>query len=232
MNIDPLAENYYGWSPYNYSYNSPIVFTDPTGLGPIYDKDGNIIGYEVEDGQGPSQIAADLNSLDIFNVEVGYLDIVESNPEKFSNVENLDDPTDIEFKKLNLNEGESISISKVLKKEEAIQEQLSEIDKEISNIGTRISELNSEIQELNNQKGSNDKMEKSAKFQKEQGVFPGDPKLGHEIGNTLAEELYKMGNKKINEKIRNLNFELDGMIMELKRTQEKRGNILNDNKPK
>jgi hypothetical protein len=34
MNLDPLAESFYEWSPYNYSYNSPIRFNDPTGLGP------------------------------------------------------------------------------------------------------------------------------------------------------------------------------------------------------
>ncbi len=45
MNIDPLAEDYYEWSPYNYSYNSPLKFNDPTGMGPedvivLIDKEG------------------------------------------------------------------------------------------------------------------------------------------------------------------------------------------------
>ncbi|CAL2063827.1 hypothetical protein T190820D02B_60001 [Tenacibaculum sp. 190524A05c] len=34
MNIDPLAEDYYEWSPYNFVYNSPLKFIDPTGMGP------------------------------------------------------------------------------------------------------------------------------------------------------------------------------------------------------
>lgn len=31
MNIDPLAEKYISWSPYNYVMNDPTIFTDPDG---------------------------------------------------------------------------------------------------------------------------------------------------------------------------------------------------------
>ena len=34
VQIDPLAEDFVEWSPYNYSYNSPILFTDPDGASP------------------------------------------------------------------------------------------------------------------------------------------------------------------------------------------------------
>jgi RHS repeat-associated protein len=29
---DPLAEKFYGWNPYTYSYNNPVRFGDPTGM--------------------------------------------------------------------------------------------------------------------------------------------------------------------------------------------------------
>jgi hypothetical protein len=42
MNIDPLAEQYYGYSSYNYTLNSPIKFKDEDG-NVVRDPDGNII---------------------------------------------------------------------------------------------------------------------------------------------------------------------------------------------
>jgi RHS repeat-associated protein len=41
--IDPLFEKYYGWSPYQYSMNNPIIFTDPSGLSTITSQKGEVV---------------------------------------------------------------------------------------------------------------------------------------------------------------------------------------------
>lgn len=40
ISIDPLWSNYYGWTPYQYSMNSPVMMVDYGGLKPIYHNNG------------------------------------------------------------------------------------------------------------------------------------------------------------------------------------------------
>ena len=51
--VDPLASIMPGWSPYSYTFNNPIAFTDPLGLAPSTSLWGDDIGSEKrEEGQG------------------------------------------------------------------------------------------------------------------------------------------------------------------------------------
>ena len=52
MSVDPLCEKYYWISPYAFCLNNPVLYTDPTGLAPIYDPDGNLIGTDDNGLQG------------------------------------------------------------------------------------------------------------------------------------------------------------------------------------
>ena len=53
--IDPLAEDFVNYTPYNSMMNNPIMFIDPDGraaMAPIYDTDGNLLGTDDQGLQG------------------------------------------------------------------------------------------------------------------------------------------------------------------------------------
>jgi RHS repeat-associated protein len=91
LGVDPLAGSFAGWSPYNYVLGNPVSLIDPDGAepqGPIYGSNGRLIGYMVEPGQGPTQIAQDINENYSCQMSCGvnYQDIVVDNAGSFANV--------------------------------------------------------------------------------------------------------------------------------------------------
>lgn len=58
--IDPLSDDYPYYSPYQFSGNTPIMSTELEGLEP-HVQGGILVGYHVQAGQGPTQIAMDIN---------------------------------------------------------------------------------------------------------------------------------------------------------------------------
>ena len=59
LSVDPLAEKYPGFSPYNYTANNPVMLVDPDGKWlPKIDKDGRLI-YIAEKGDSAWTLAKD-----------------------------------------------------------------------------------------------------------------------------------------------------------------------------
>ncbi len=68
--VDPLAPQYPWYSPYQFSGNTPIMSIELEGLEPRV-KDGMLVGYTIQAGQGPTQIANDIND-PVTQKEHGY----------------------------------------------------------------------------------------------------------------------------------------------------------------
>lgn len=75
---DPMAEKYYGISPYAYCAGNPVNLVDQMGLSPIYNTEGRFLGTDDEGLQGqPIIIANDsfiqgLSHVDAMKLDLGY----------------------------------------------------------------------------------------------------------------------------------------------------------------
>lgn len=109
------------YSPYHFAGNTPIWAFDMDGLEPVFttSEDGlvSITGYRVMAGQGPTQIAEDLNNnySGYLTKKVDWYDITYGNQSKFQNVIHGDgqvfDKHNQDYKSGNIKTGDYLNIS-------------------------------------------------------------------------------------------------------------------------
>ncbi|GEM_PF-4871869 len=118
FNVDPLSERYVDWAPYVFSGNIVVHARELEGLEPVV-MSGNLVGYNVQQGQGPIAIANDINNPATQQQykystlrNISYTDIVSENPSYFTNVTDKNNINDPGYNNLNINEGDNLSLIK------------------------------------------------------------------------------------------------------------------------
>ncbi|GAA3508214.1 hypothetical protein GCM10022393_18670 [Aquimarina addita] len=116
--VDPLAKKYAYNSPYAFSENRVIDGYELEGLEVIVDNNGKGTEYGVQDGDGPTQVAKEVNDFaEAHNLPaVTWQDIVAWNRSDYiskgdwKNTENLSDVNSSVYRNLNINEGDVLNL--------------------------------------------------------------------------------------------------------------------------
>ena len=120
LSVDPLTKSYPWYTPYQFAGNMPTQAIDLDGLEPVVEK-GILIGYNVQKGQGPTQIQADISDPITqkqygykLNQSVNWTDLVYNNIELFSNVihstGNVSDNFNDDYRSGNIKPGDFLAI--------------------------------------------------------------------------------------------------------------------------
>ena len=117
--VDPLSGKYPYYSTYSFSGNRLIDANEFEGLEPKV-KNNRLVGYIVKSGQGPSQIAKDINNPDTQKEygytllkPVTYISIIRQNFETFkknANIKDIGNKNDPGYTKMNINKGDEFAI--------------------------------------------------------------------------------------------------------------------------
>lgn len=146
-----MAAEFAAWSTYTYVLDNPVAFVDPDGKAPadpIYGKYGRIIAYRVEAGQGPTQIAQDLNQYYscALSCEADWTQIVYDNAEQFENVldgdGNIEDKYNGDYESGNIEPGDILQITIGAPSE--LENKIVELEGEIENLKGVISSAKSQ----------------------------------------------------------------------------------------
>lgn len=242
--VDPLAAKYPQWSPYAFSGNQVIHTTELEGLEPQVDLNGNLAGYKIINGDGPTQIASFLN--DSKNKEkygysllttVTWEDVVSGDIEAFTdpNIENPSDKTDKGYESLNLEVGDMLSLSWIIKKNKNYIERINKIpeaESKVHKIEKELSNLNSKRNGLvSRRKAIYDRIDIKNKLYKALSQFDdkiadgglgGNAGLGMEIQRENGRKLGRLSGEisRTETSIKNKKDELETAKSDLETTKE------------
>ena len=202
--IDPPAERFAWVNPYNYAENEPVGHVDLWGLQAVFAGEGRLVGYIVQKGQGPTQIAQDLNQnySCYLSCEVDYIVIVEANLEKFENVVdangNIKDKSSAEYKSGNIQAGDYLSIPGGKHDEKYIKR----VEEKIHALEQKIDSLEDAMREE----------DRKAELEEEADLYepePGDPGEGIQLAKGVNIFLRERRQKKRLQRIEELKIERD-----------------------
>ncbi len=207
--VDPISDQFPHLSTYNYASLDPIKNIDLHGLQGVFAADGSLVKYNVQKGQGPSQIAKDINENYgcYMDCEVTFMDVVNDNPRAFQNVFDGDgevnDINNIDFKSGNIEPDQILDVS--AGKEGGIKgPEIKENDQKISDTQKTIDSL----------EGVSSDLQRKIDLSISTGEYSGagaDPKIGSSSSATIKNTVREFNKRGVDQKVDALKQKVDSL---------------------